>query len=96
MDKDINEPNKDSLNCYMTVQYNITNITAVNHSTKPPGHITINTPAQPQVRHNDSLKDWNDNTMPENGTSPVSKSETLLSNILKQFEQEIVLTKGRV
>ena len=67
---DINDYEKDSLNSYRTIQSNLTNITPVGHSSKLPGHATVN-------KH-DILKDQYNDIGSEDSVSHVSNSSTLL------------------
>ena len=85
--KHINDPDKDSFNSCRTVQYSITNIAPVGHSNSVFGHTTINTPASPQITYSDNPKDQDDGSRPEESAQQVSKSSSLLSTILKQFDK---------
>ena len=75
---------------YRTLQLNITHINPVGLSTKFPGHSTISTPTPSKIEHDKSHRDHDDDIRPEDGASQMSKFFTLLSDILKQIDDELL------
>ena len=84
--KDIKDPDRKSINSYRTVHSSITHITPVGHSIKCSGLTTVHMPAPSQIKHHDSQKEYHNDIRPENSESQTSKSSTILSNVLNQFD----------
>ena len=74
-----------------TIQSNHASITPLWYSTKLLGHTTVHTPASPTtIPKQDSSKEHIDDIEPQDSASQISKTLTLLSNILKQFKDKLL------
>ena len=81
----VHDWDKDILNLFRTVQSNLNNITPTGHFAKFCGHTTGNTAAPCPVPTQDKLKYQMDDIGPEDSLSQVSKTSTLLNNILQHL-----------